>query len=93
LCFGDAPHFRPNLTPAQVLKDGAFGGTYFRQISSAVTGETYQDVHLEFPEEWFKGLHPKAYKVFLFSSLYFSFFLCVHLEFHEEFAAPKTHNA
>jgi len=89
LCFADKPHFRPNLTPAQVLKDGAFGGTYFRKITSAVTGEpcadqrgpgvapgvwrggcafdtcatsgeTYQDVHKEFPEEWFKGLPAKT---------------------------------
>eukprot|EP00802_Teleaulax_amphioxeia_P021965 Tamp_22369.p1 GENE.Tamp_22369~~Tamp_22369.p1 ORF type:complete len:213 (+),score=31.97 Tamp_22369:445-1083(+) len=62
VCFADAPHFRPNLTPAQVLKDGAFGGTYYRKITSAVTGQTYEDVHLEFPAEWFKGLPPKAYK-------------------------------
>ena len=60
----------------QVLKDGAFGGTYFRQITSAVTGKTYQDVHLEFPEEWFKGLHPRTYKVFFsFPCIFFFFYM------------------
>ena len=47
---------------SQVLKDGAFGGTYYRKITSAVTGETYEDVHQEYPEEWFKGMAPKSYK-------------------------------
>ena len=62
LVFADTPNFRPNLTPAQVLKDGAFGGTYFRPIKSAVTGLSYTEAHAEFPEEWFKGLSPKSYK-------------------------------
>jgi hypothetical protein len=45
LVFADMPNFRPNLSPAQVLKDGAFGGTYFRPITSAVTGKSYVDAH------------------------------------------------
>mmetsp|Transcript_76694 Transcript_76694/g.112333 ORF Transcript_76694/g.112333 Transcript_76694/m.112333 type:complete len:291 (+) Transcript_76694:85-957(+) len=62
LCFADHPQFRPNLTPAQVLEQGAFGGTYYRKIKSVVTGLSYEDVHKEFPDEWFKGLSPKQYK-------------------------------
>ena len=38
LVFADFPDFRPNLTPAEVLALGSFGGTYFRPITSAVTG-------------------------------------------------------
>lgn len=34
--------FRPNLDPEQVLRGGAFGGTYFRPISSAVTNLSYR---------------------------------------------------
>ena len=55
------PEFRPNLTPEQVLQLGSFGGTYFRPITSAVTGETYENVWKEFPEEWFRGLDPVHY--------------------------------
>lgn len=33
--------FRPNQTPEEVLRGGAFGGTYFRPITSAVTGSQY----------------------------------------------------
>jgi hypothetical protein len=56
--FEDFPEFKPNLSPKQVLQAGAFGGTYFRDISSAVTGMHYKgkEVIKEFPEDWFQGL-------------------------------------
>merc|ERR1712216_555702 len=58
LWFKDHPEFRPNLTPEQVIQAGAFGGTYFRNITSAVTGITYRgiDVIKEFPTS-FRGLN------------------------------------
>ena len=59
LVFPEFPLFRPNLTPSQVLQMGSFGGTYFRPITSAVTGESYRQVYKEFPKEWFKG-HEEA---------------------------------
>merc|ERR1719329_1798979 len=34
LVFADHPEFSPNLTPAEVLQRGSFGGTYFRPIDS-----------------------------------------------------------
>lgn len=37
---------------------GSFGGTYFRKISSKVTGETYTDAHKEVAD-WTKGLNIK----------------------------------
>ena len=57
--FPDHPEFTPNLTPKQVLQSGAFGGTYYRDIHSAVTGKDYSDAWREFPEEWFSGLNIK----------------------------------
>ena len=50
LVFKDHPEFRPNLTPAEVLQRGSFGGTYFRRITSSVTGEVYTGAHKEFPK-------------------------------------------
>lgn len=57
LVFSDHPEFRPNLTPKEVLQRGSFGGTYFRQITSGVTGETYKNSWKEFPSDWFDGLN------------------------------------
>lgn len=54
--------FRPNQTPEDVLRGGAFGGTYFRTIASAVTGETYngkQALADTVPSEWIDGLDVK----------------------------------
>lgn len=56
LVFADHPEFRPNLTPAEVLQRGSFGGTYFRPIRSSVTGESYRNQHKELPKEWLEGL-------------------------------------
>jgi hypothetical protein len=56
--FPDFPEFKPNLSPKQVLQSGSFGGTYFRDISSAVTGLHYKGIQVikEFPDDWFEGL-------------------------------------
>jgi len=56
LVFPDFPDFQPNLAPKQVLQAGAFGGTYFRPIHSAITGNDYADDWREFPADWFEGL-------------------------------------
>jgi len=52
--------FCPTATPAQVLQAGAFGGTYFRDISSAVTGERHTDAWAELPRQWIKSLDISA---------------------------------
>lgn len=56
LIFKDYPDFRPNLTPAQIFQLGAFGGTYWRPIYSAITKKKYKDQWKEFPKSWWKGL-------------------------------------
>ena len=59
LVFKDAPEFRPNMTPKEVLQAGSFGGTYFRPIKSSVTGLKYNKMWLELPQNWLEGLNVK----------------------------------
>ena len=35
--------FRPNKTPGEVIREGTFGGTYFRDIYSGVNGKWYRN--------------------------------------------------
>ena len=54
--------FRPNRSPEEVLRGGAFGGTYFRSIVSAVTNQKYdaKEVIMDsVPEAWIKGMDAK----------------------------------
>lgn len=46
--FADHPEFTPNISPLDVLKQGAFGGTYFRPIDSKVTRKKYKNRHLRY---------------------------------------------
>lgn len=41
------PEFQPNLSPLEIFKLGSFGGTYWREITSGVTGKTYSNEHLK----------------------------------------------
>ena len=52
-CFQDYPEFVPNLSPLEVLKQGAFGGTYFRPIESHITKKKYKKRYQRYftPEE------------------------------------------
>ena len=36
--------FHPNISPIDVIKKGAFGGTYFRNIYSSVNNKWYKIV-------------------------------------------------
>ena len=48
ITFDDYPEFRPNLTPAEIFEQGAFGGTYWRPIYSSVTGKNYKNKHRKY---------------------------------------------
>ena len=56
--FKSHPDFKPNVTPKDVFKKGAFGGTYFRPIYSSITDKKYnsEDVISEYPKSWFRGM-------------------------------------
>ena len=42
-------NFSPNKTPIEIIKEGAFGGTYFRNI--------YSDIN----KKWYKKLMDRIY--------------------------------
>ena len=42
--------FGANKTPVEVIREGAFGGTYFRDIYSGVTGTWYKTSWKEFDQ-------------------------------------------
>ena len=42
--------FSPNISPVEVIKKGAFGGTYFRDIYSGVNNKFYKGSWKEFKE-------------------------------------------
>ena len=44
----DAGDIHPYISPAEVIKKGAFGGTYFRNIYSGVNDKFYKDSWKEF---------------------------------------------
>ena len=42
--------FGPNRSPAEIIKNGVFGGSYFRDIYSGVNDKFYKDSWKEFKE-------------------------------------------
>ena len=42
--------FKRNITPIEVIKKGAFGGTYFRDIYSSINAKWYKNSWKEFDE-------------------------------------------
>ena len=54
--------FKPNKSPKQVFKLGAFGGTYFRPIHSSITNKDYtpSEAMKGLPKSWFQGLDMKT---------------------------------
>ena len=65
LVFEDAPEFTPNLTPAQMIRSGIFGGCYFNP-SGGKKGVKYPRggipvSHKEYPAEWFDEVDESMY--------------------------------
>lgn len=59
--FESNPDFTPNKSPAEVLCEGAFGGSYFRSLYSKKLGITISDDYLELPPSWIEGLNREQY--------------------------------
>ena len=51
--------FSPNKKPIEVIKEGAFGGTYFRDIYSGVSRKLYRRLWKEFDQ--LKNIDQKFY--------------------------------
>ena len=51
--------FSPNKTPIEVIKQGAFGGTYFREIYSGINEKWYKSSWKEFVQ--LKNIDAKFY--------------------------------
>lgn len=54
--FDDYPDFTPNKSPEEMLKEGCFGGSYYRPLRSQKLGIVIKDDWEELPKEWIEGL-------------------------------------
>lgn len=59
--FDDYPDFTPNKSPEEMLREGCFGGSYFRPLKSRKLGIIVQDDWQELPSEWIEGLSVERY--------------------------------
>lgn len=54
--FGDYSGFTPNKSPEEMIREGCFGGSYFRPLKSRKLGIIIEDDWKELPEAWYTGL-------------------------------------
>jgi hypothetical protein len=61
--FLDHPEFVPNLTPADCIRAGIFGGVYFNPEGGkpGILRRRVDVTHREFPPEWFSGVPRSMY--------------------------------
>jgi hypothetical protein len=59
--FDSHSTFLPNKSPEELLREGSFGGTYFRALYSAHLGITIEDDWQELPKTWIDGLEVNRY--------------------------------
>ncbi|ROV90634.1 hypothetical protein VMCG_10006 [Cytospora schulzeri] len=59
--FTSNPDFNPNKSPSELLREGSFGGSYFRPLYSKTLGVIISDDYLELPASWVEGLNVAQY--------------------------------
>ncbi|EKD19467.1 uncharacterized protein L3040_002657 [Drepanopeziza brunnea f. sp. 'multigermtubi'] len=59
--FESHPDFTPNRSPEEVLREGCFGGSYYRPLYSKKLGVTISDDYRELPVAWTEGLNSDMY--------------------------------
>ena len=52
-------HFSPNKIPIEIIKEGAFGGAYFRDVYSNINKKSYKNSWKEFAH--LKNIDAKLY--------------------------------
>ncbi|KYG45208.1 hypothetical protein M433DRAFT_144196 [Acidomyces richmondensis BFW] len=59
--FEDYPDFTPNKSPEEILKEGCFGGSYYRPLRSKKLGIVIEEDWKELPVDWIAGLKVEKY--------------------------------
>ncbi|KAK4543190.1 hypothetical protein LTR36_005740 [Oleoguttula mirabilis] len=59
--FADHANFTPNKSPAEMLREGCFGGSYYRPLRSRKLGIVVSGDWEELPQEWIEGLDVERY--------------------------------
>ncbi|KAL4727813.1 hypothetical protein ACLX1H_004502 [Fusarium chlamydosporum] len=59
--FESHPDFRPNKTPEEIIREGSFGGSYWRPLYSKRLRITVKDDWKELPASWTAGLDIDTY--------------------------------
>jgi hypothetical protein len=59
--FDSHPTFLPNKSPEEVIREGCFGGSYFRPLKSRKLGIVIEDDYKELPAAWTDGLDASRY--------------------------------
>ncbi|KAM0786418.1 hypothetical protein ACM66B_001883 [Microbotryomycetes sp. NB124-2] len=59
--FDNHPQFLPNLSPEEVIRQGSFGGGYFRPVFSKYSKREVHDDWEDLPREWYAGLEVSEY--------------------------------
>ncbi|KAI1798577.1 hypothetical protein F4811DRAFT_192021 [Daldinia bambusicola] len=59
--FESHPEFTPNKSPGDIIREGAFGGTYWRPYYSRRLRTTIRDDWKELPSEWTDGIDVEMY--------------------------------
>lgn len=54
--FQGQPSFTPNKSPEEMIREGCFGGSYFRPLYSRRLATTITDDYKELPSTWYMGL-------------------------------------
>jgi hypothetical protein len=61
--FPDQPSFLPNKSPEEMIREGCFGGSYFRPLYSRKLGITISDDWRGLPGTWVSGLDVETWLV------------------------------
>lgn len=59
--FDDYPDFTPNKSPEEMLREGSFGGSYYRPLRSRKLGIVVEGDWEELPKAWIEGLNVEKY--------------------------------